>query len=205
MSQEDFLGRWMDAKETLRCWLVGYQSMSSMHKLYHCPEWYEVRREIPEVSRKLEQKSRTPKKEWKWQRGTVEHLLSGSQWNMEHFSMRKWKSEKHKSWSMPAEGFKGHVATDGSLSGKTGKWGACGWAVVQLDYDEEMGPLHGSIEAEFEVQRTIKRAELTAFLCLLRKVCGPTKVHVNNKGIIDGLQKGREKVSRKELEIQTCG
>ena len=38
---------------------------------------------------------------------------------------------------------------------------------MQLDYDEEMGPLHGmsgSMEAELEVQRTIKSAELTAFL-----------------------------------------
>ena len=37
---------------------------------------------------------------------------------------------------------------------------------VQLDYDEEMVPLHGmydSMEAEYEVQRTIKRTELTAF------------------------------------------
>ena len=35
--------------------------------------------------------------------------------------------------------------------------------MVQLDSDEEVGPLHGmygSVEAEFEVQRTIKRAEL---------------------------------------------
>ena len=47
-------------------------------------------------------------------------------------------SEKHKSWGLPAEGFKGHVATDGSLLGHAGKWEACGWAVVQLDYDEEM-------------------------------------------------------------------
>ena len=39
-----------------------------------------------------------------------------------HFSMRKWESEKHKSWSMPAEGFKGHVATDGSLLVNGGKW-----------------------------------------------------------------------------------
>ena len=56
------------------------------------------------------------------------------------------------------------------------------------------GPLHGmygSTEAEFEVQRTIKRA-LTAFLCLLRKVSGPIKVHVDNKGIIDGLRKGEK-------------
>ena len=45
-------------------------------------------------------------------------------------------------------------------------------AVVQLDSDEEMGPLHGmygSMEAEYEVQRTVKRAELTAFLCLLQR------------------------------------
>ena len=48
-------------------------------------------------------------------------------------------------------------------------------AMVQLDYDEDMGPLHamcGSMEAEYEVQQTIKRAELTAFLCFVRKQQG---------------------------------
>ena len=40
--------------------------------------------------------------------------------------------------------------------------------------------------AEYEVQRTIKRAELTDFFCFLRKVIGPIKVHVDNKGVIDG-------------------
>ena len=99
--------------------------------------------------------------------------------------MRKWESEKRKSWCMPAEGFKGHVATDGSLLGAAGKWRACGWSVVQLDYDEELGPSHGlygSMEVDFEVQRTIKRAELTAFLCLLKKVIAPIKVHVDIEG-----------------------
>ena len=50
--------------------------------------------------------------------------------------------------------------------------------MVQLDYDEELGPLHGmygSMEAGFEVQRTIKTAELTAFFCLLKKVIGSIK------------------------------
>ena len=42
-----------------------------------------------------------------------------------------------------AEGFKGHVATDGSFLGNAGKWRACCWAVVQFDYDEEMG-MYGS-------------------------------------------------------------
>ena len=64
---------------------------------------------------------------------------------------------------MQVQGFRGHVAADGSLLGKTGKRRDCGWAVMQLDYDEEMEPLWD--EAELEVQRTIKRADLTAFLC----------------------------------------
>ena len=49
------------------------------HKLYHCPEWHEVRREIPEPFRKWEPKARISKKEWKWQRGIVAHPLSESQ------------------------------------------------------------------------------------------------------------------------------
>ena len=35
------------------------------HRLHHCSEWCEVRREIPEVFKKLKQKARTSKKEWK--------------------------------------------------------------------------------------------------------------------------------------------
>ena len=112
--------------------------------------------------------------------GVVAHRLSESQWNRGHFRMKMWESEEHRSWCMQVEGFRSHAATDGSLSGKTGKWGACGWAGVQLDYDKEMGPLqgmYGSMEADNEVQRTTKRTELTAFLCLLREVSGLNKVH----------------------------
>ena len=68
-------------------------------------------------------------------------------------------------WGFPAEGFKGHVATDGSLLGAAGKCRAC-------DFDEELGLVHGmygSMDAELEVKRTIKRVELTAFTCLLKK------------------------------------
>ena len=54
---------------------------------------------------------------------------------------------------------------------------------MQLHHDEEMG-------GELEVQRTIKRAELTTFLYFLRKANGPTVVHVGNKGIIDELWRG---------------
>ena len=69
-------------------------------------------------------KARTPKKEWKWQRGIVTHPLSESQRNRGHFSVKKRESEKERSSGMPAEG---HVATGGSLLGTAGKWKACGW------------------------------------------------------------------------------
>ena len=65
--------------------------------------------------------------------------------------------------------------------------------MVQLGHDEEKEPTHGmygTLHAELEVQRTIKRAELPAFLCLLRKAVGPTMVHVDNKGIFDALCRG---------------
>ena len=55
---------------------------------------------------------------------------------------------------------------------------------MQLDHDELMGPMHGmygTLDAEFEVQRTIKRAEQTAFSCPIRKAIGPTMVHVDDK------------------------
>ena len=57
------------------------------HKGYHCSEWYDFRREIPETFRMLEHKARTSKKEWKWQRGIVVHPLSESQWNRGHTSV----------------------------------------------------------------------------------------------------------------------
>ena len=61
--------------------------------------------------------------------------------------------------------------------------------MVQLNHDEEMGTVHamcGSLSAEIEVQRSTKRAELTAFFRFLKGNSGPTTAHVC-KGIMDGL------------------
>ena len=49
------------------------------------------------------------------------------------------------------------------------------------------------LDAELEVQRTIKRARLMDVLCFLRKAVGPTMVHVDNQGIPDGLWRGETK------------
>ena len=69
------------------------------------------------------------------------------------------------------------------------EWGACGWSVVQLDHDEEVRPMHGmcgTVDAELEVQRTIKRAGLTAILCHLRKAIGPVVCMLITKGSLMG-------------------
>ena len=173
---------WSDVSQCQACHM---DEGTEKHRLYHCPEWHAVRRDI-RVLQDVGAKGENVEERWKWQRGKVAQPLSDSRWNRGHFSMKKWESEEHRSWGMQVEGFRGSVATDGSLLGKNGKCGACGWAAVQLDYDEEVVPLHwmyGSTAAEFEVQRTIKRAELTAFVCFLKRVS--VRVQVDNKGIID--------------------
>ena len=62
----------------------------------------------------------------------------------------------------------------------------CGWSVVQLDYDEAFAAFAWDVRLD-GVQRTIKRSELTAFLCFLKNVIGPVK------GIFDALWRGERK------------
>ena len=70
VARKIFFGRCLDAKETLnldlsdtsQCHACKNEEGTEKHKLYHCPEWYEVRREIPEVFRKLEQEARTSRR-----------------------------------------------------------------------------------------------------------------------------------------------
>ena len=62
--------------------------------------------------------------------------------------------------------------------------------MIQLDHDGDVGPMRGlsvALEVKNEVQRKHKRAELAPFLYLVKSICVPTTVHVDNKGIIDGL------------------
>ena len=46
---------WSDESECQAC---HKEEGTEKHWLYHCPEWYEVRREIPEAFRKWEQKAK---------------------------------------------------------------------------------------------------------------------------------------------------
>ena len=44
-----------------KCQACHKEEGTEKHRLYQCPEWYEVRREIPEAFSKWEQKARTSK------------------------------------------------------------------------------------------------------------------------------------------------
>ena len=101
---------WSDISQ---CQAGQWEEGAEKHRLYHCLEWHAVRRGVPEAFRKWEQRAKTSKKEWTWQRGKVEHPLSGRQWR--NFRMKMWEPEKHQSWGMQVEGFRSHVAADGSL------------------------------------------------------------------------------------------
>ena len=72
---------------------------------------------------------------------------------------------------------------------------------MQLNHDEELVPMHGmhgTLDVELEVQRTINRAEMTAFLCLLKKAIDPTKVHVDYNGRDNPLEWRRVRRSTKD-------
>ena len=49
--------------DTSQCQACKKVEGTEKHRLYHCPEWYEVRREIPEVFRRLEKRSGSGKEE----------------------------------------------------------------------------------------------------------------------------------------------
>ena len=95
------------------------------------------------VPRKLgnwEQRAKTSKKDWKWQRGIASHPLAEGRWKNSHLTVRMWESEKHAQVGASQSKVSGTALPPMALCWElTSKWSACGWSVVQLDQDEEMG------------------------------------------------------------------
>ena len=64
--------------------------------------------------------------------------------------------------------------------------------------------MYGSIEAEYEASAP-SRGGVDSLLMPFQDSEWTIKVHVDNKGIIDGLRKGEEECIKREQEMQTCG
>lgn len=126
-----------------------------MHRLYHCPEWKEVRNQMPDDPMKWEQQAVTSNEEWTWQKRTV------AAYGREAMPLSEKVAVCRTGRGLVSEGFRDHVATDGSFMSVLGKWRACGWSDVQLDYDGELAPrrgVYGSMEVKGRVQRPTKTA-----------------------------------------------
>ena len=166
-------GRRLGAEKIVRLWLVRRKEVSRMHRLHHCPCW---------KVRNIRERLVVAKRNY------VRHLKDNGQ---KPLYSAKMGSRKARELVHSCRRFPEPCCHRWLLVG-SGRKGACG-SVVQLDHDEDMEPMHGmygTLEAQLEAQHTIKRAELTALLCLLRKAIFPTVVHVDNKGINGGLWRG---------------
>ena len=162
------------------------------HRLYHCPCWKEIGSQIPEKLRKMGAKNKDIKErlDVTWassgRSGTPCFFEGQVAVDMRVVCPKYVKKMPLKQARMVY--WKKYQADGVRVDGQ---W--CRWITMR-----RMGPMHGmygTLDAELEVQRTIKRAELTAFLCLLRKAISLIVVHVDNKGIIDGLWRGEMRCS----------
>ena len=65
---------------------------------------------------------------------------------------------------------------------------------MQPDHDEEVGQMHGmhgTLDTDLEVQRATERAELTALLCLVKRIAGLHHNSLERRYEVRCLQKRR--------------
>ena len=63
-------------------------------------------------------------------------------------------------------------------------------SLVQLDHDGELEPMHGNlgpIEAGIDVQRTIRRVDMTSFWMTLTGLCALATILTDNISFLSGL------------------
>ena len=68
-----------------------------------------------------------------------------------------------------------------------------------------MHGMYATLDAELEVQRTTRRAELTAFVYLLRVIIGPTTAHVDNTGkgwTVEGKNEQSQRGQGRNLKLE---
>ena len=84
--------------------------------------------------------AKTSKEDWKWQRALVSYPKIIQKWKCSRPWKQKWIPDTSRDWDRRVEGFREHIAIDGSVTRISRRDAACGWAVVQLEYDKEEEP-----------------------------------------------------------------
>ena len=124
------------------------------------------------------------------------HNLTESQWNRGHFRMKKWSLRSTRAGAYQQKGSKATLPLTVLFwvppeSGELVVGQRCNWIVME-NWDLCM-VCTARWRQHWKSSAPPKRAELTALLCLLKKVIGPIKVHVDSKGMRDGLWRGERK------------
>ena len=134
----------------------------------------EVRNQIPEGLGKWRHRAKTSNEGLKRQRRITSHPLGESSWRTSRMLVRNWESGKHRRWVISADGFWRPCHHRWLFVGSSGQLGRVReWSAVQLVYDKQRDRCTACTErseAEVEVQCTVKRAELTAFVCLFKAI-----------------------------------
>ena len=58
-----------------------------------------------------------------------------------------WILDTSRDWDRRVQGFREHIAIDGSVKGVSGRDAACGWEVVHLDHDKEEEPWYATYDS----------------------------------------------------------
>ena len=104
MQQRLFDIGWSDES---KCQACHKEKGSETHRFYQLTAQnvgVRSERRSQKFSESESRKPETSKKELKWQRGIVDASVqvNESLSNQGHFRMKKWESEEHKSWGLPA-------------------------------------------------------------------------------------------------------
>ncbi|CAK0832156.1 unnamed protein product [Prorocentrum cordatum] len=84
----------------------------------------------------------------------------------------------------------GDIVCDGSKLG-TSCWAQAGWAAMAIDAGgAPTVQLWGPLPCLFKEQKTVKRAEMWAFLKTLETVLPPCRIFTDHQGILDGIRRG---------------
>ena len=115
-------------------------------------------------------------------------------------------SDASQDWDRRMKNFREHIAIYGLLKRVSGLDAACGWALVQLDQDmteEPWSAIYGTMLAALEVQRTIKSALSWALTMAVASLIGPSTIHTENLGNVDGSWR-REEACTGSKQLAEC-
>ena len=107
----------------------------------------------------------------------------GKCWACSQPRKQKCISDTPLSWNRKVEGSHNHIGTDGSLTGVSGghaAWWLGSCAAGPRTRRSTMVYMCGTMLAELEEQRTVKRAESWAFAMALSGLIGPSTIHTDS-------------------------